>query len=346
MEPFNSAAAPPYETRDAGAPPAAGGGGDVSPLYMEHEQRLFRTTDAMLPRIESPGMWRALNPQLSVTADPFAGVRGPFAFSPEDLAGSVARVKEEGYYQTRPAVPAELCRKLSEGVKNIVAAGIHPIFLAVYDEFWQVTARLSPLLAPILGERYRVLDEIWVFFVDPANAGSGWTPHRDYTTFEGARARGGIRADGRPTVVTVWIPVTDAEPSNGCMYVLPVNLDPNLPAQPSMEMAARPGEAAPRLQDVRALPAPAGSVLTWNLFLLHWGARASRHAPHPRISIAFYFHSDDIEPVADGLCALEGELPFQERLARVGRALLRYEHELPADMAELSHTLARGARAS
>jgi hypothetical protein len=321
----------------------------AEPRYMEHEQRLFQSRgqmDAMLARIQSPEMWRALNPQLSLTDHPFAGAREPFAFAPDDRAGSVARIKEEGYYQTRPAVEAELCRRLSEGVQNIAAAGIHPIFLGVYDEFWQVAARLSPLLAPILGERYRVLDEIWVFLVDPANAGSGWPPHRDYTTFDSPRARDGMRADGRPTVVTVWIPVTDAEPSNGCMYVLPANLDPNLPARPSIGMAARPGEAAPRLQDVRALPAPAGSVLTWNIFLLHWGGSASRHAPHPRISLAFYFHSDEVEPVAEGLCALEGELPFQERLARVGRALLRYEHELPADVAELSHTLARGARAS
>ena len=318
----------------------------AAPPYMEHERRLFQSTvplEAMLSRITSPETWTALNPQLSLTSHPFAGVREPYAFSPDDLARSVARVKEEGYFQTRPTVPVGLCERLAQGVQNLISAGIHPVFLAAYDEFWQMAASLSPFVAPILGEGYQVLDEFWVFYVDPGKAASGWPPHRDYVSFPGRR--GGMRADGRPTVATVWIPVTDATPSNGCMYVLPTNLDPSLPAQPSAEMTPRPGNGVESLQDVRALPAPAGSVLTWNIFLLHWGGRSSRHAPHPRISVGFYFQSRDVEPLSDDAHDLRGELSLGERLARVGQAILSYQNQLPADVVELSRALGRSGRA-
>jgi len=40
-------------------------------------------------------------------------------------------------------------------------------------------------------------------------------------------------------------------------------------------------------QDIRALPAVAGSVLCWNHAVLHWGGRSNERAPHPHISLAF-----------------------------------------------------------
>jgi ectoine hydroxylase-related dioxygenase (phytanoyl-CoA dioxygenase family) len=129
---------------------------------------------------------------------------------------------------------------------------------------------------------------------------------------------GTVGLDGRPTLLTVWIPYTDATPENGCIYALPTSLDPNLPNHQEIRMV-------PHAQYVTALPADAGSIVAWNQFILHWGGRCSPYAPHPRISTGIYFQSS-AEPDYRRAVPFDAPLPFETRLTLIANAFRRY-HE-------------------
>jgi hypothetical protein len=118
-------------------------------------------------------------------------------------------------------------------------------------------------------------------------------------------------------LLTIWIPFTDATPLNSCIYVLPLSLDPNYPANTR-------ALTIDRFQDIRALPAKAGSVLGWNQYLLHWGSRSCSRAEQARISWGIYFQSGDValfDPLAR---KLRGRLTFEERLVFIATAIARY----------------------
>jgi ectoine hydroxylase-related dioxygenase (phytanoyl-CoA dioxygenase family) len=49
-----------------------------------------------------------------------------------------------------------------------------------------------------------------------SKAGESFTlPHRDYPFSEAFDGK------GRPAIMNVWVPITDATLDNGCMYVVP-----------------------------------------------------------------------------------------------------------------------------
>src|SRR5262249_2352546 len=97
----------------------------------------------------------------------------------------------------------------------------------------------------------------------------------------------------------------------------------------------------PNPQDIRALPATAGSVFAWNQALLHWGSRASRLGREPRVSVAFEFQRGDQpaieQPLLDPLCAPT----FEERIGLIAKLMLQYNHmhKLSPELTELARVL-------
>jgi hypothetical protein len=263
----------------------------------------------------SADYWRELCSWLSVTDDPFTSASTPYQISPELARELVDQLVEEGYFQSPPIVPRAEVDRLAEAVSTVVAAGFHPLFATVYDQFWDLLSALRAVLEPLLGPGFQVVPDYWLWHVDPRSEGRGWAPHRDHQ-FETT-----ARTDGRPTLITVWLPLTDATPLNSCMYVLPLSRDPRY----------RDGslsECIDHLQDIRALPAEAGSVLGWNQDILHWGSRGSRRASHPRVSWGIYCQSGDVPPY--WYCRPpSGRLTFEERLGFIGAALNRYSRSFP-----------------
>jgi ectoine hydroxylase-related dioxygenase (phytanoyl-CoA dioxygenase family) len=179
----------------------------------------------------------------------------------------------------------------------------------------------------MLGENYRVLGDFWIWCISSRTASAGWRPHRDYQF----RKRMTVRDDGTPLIVTVWIPFTDATPLNGCIYLLPMSRDPNVPDRLlSFEI--------PNLQDVRALPAQAGSVLAWNQYVLHWGGAASTWADGPRMSTGIYAQAADVPLFTDKPVDFDQDLPFARRLSLISANLLLYqnEHRFPPEVVEVA----------
>jgi hypothetical protein len=280
-----------------------------------------------LAQIESPDLWRRINPHLTISDTPFADRRTAYDFSSRDIQRAQLQICEDGYLHSGPGVSAGDCQALSTAIEHIVEARYHPMFLAVYDEYWRVMQGIAPLLTPILGTHYRVLGDFWIWCISHQTANAGWRPHRDHQF----RQRTTLRDDRTPMIVTVWIPFTDATPLNGCMYLLPLPRDPNFPDRPDAFDASS-------LQDVRALPAQAGSVLAWNQYVLHWGGTASKWADGPRMSTGIYVQAGDVPLFTDKPVDFGQALPFAKRLALVASNMLLYQRTLhfPPEFVEIA----------
>jgi len=258
-------------------------------------------------QIVDPEYWRALNPHLSITSHPFTGSLPEREISPSHGKQCVETLQDDGYFQTPPLILASETDQLLKGVKRVVAEGFPSLFTCVYDEFYRLFAGLSQVLSPILGAGYlMVLEGFWCFYIDVGEKHSGTSPHRDSLGPDPRVASGEL-----PGLVNIWIPLTDAFPLNSCIYALPASRDQCYRHPPSDHGIG--GEFD--LQDIRALPALAGSVLGWSTHLVHWGSRSSQRASHPRASIAVYFQRRDLPPFDMRVLEMDGEAGFEERLS-------------------------------
>src|SRR5262249_5447257 len=149
-------------------------------------------------------------------------------------------------------------------------------------EYWLLYHKLKHVLAHLLGADFKVRPDFWAWYLNPSKSESGWPPHRDGDP-------DGLLPDGRSKSLTIWIPLTDSTPLNGCMYVVPRDRDPTY-------NTFQRDEWRHELADVRALPAAAGSVLGWNTEVLHWGSHSAPRARQPRISVALEFQRADVPP--------------------------------------------------
>ena len=145
----------------------------------------------------------------------------------------------------------------------MVSRNLPPVFATVYDEFWELFHHFSVLCRPILGEEPFLPPSIWIWYLNQNQEDAGFPPHRDRPDLRPAPGE-------LPKSMTVWAPLTDATPLNGCMYIVPAYLD---------EGYLKDNDTiTPELHNVRALPAPAGSALLWNQRMLHWGGKSSQRA--------------------------------------------------------------------
>lgn len=260
-----------------------------------------------------PEYWTNLVSGMSISTNGGPKIQ-PVQLGEECIRETYASVIREGYFNLDAVFDVSRIQTMAGVVKSLVKASCPPVFAFVFDEFWKTCGQLSSLLQALLGKQYCQLPDFWAWHVDPANESSGWRPHRD-------KGFGALNPDGSPKSFTVWIPLTEATPLNGCMYVVPAHLDP-----PSRYQNEEDRRMPANLQDVRALPAKPGAVLGWNQSILHWGARSSRRATEPRISFACEFQRGDIEPYNRPLLDPVQPPPFELRLALIGKQILQYRH--------------------
>jgi hypothetical protein len=258
--------------------------------------------------------WLEINPELSISHSSHLP-ESKADISAEQIESAIARIKQEGYFQMEGLLPAEDVDRLRVGVERLVQRGIRPVFILVYDQVWQMFQRLSPLLSAILGENYRQFPGFWAWHLDPKQQERGWKPHVDRTDSP-------LRSDRMTDTVNIWIALTEATPLNGCMYIVPANLDP------TYGTTERPTEYQQGLdlQSIRALPAKAGSVLCWNGLVYHWGGSCSDRATHARISIANDFQRGDVGAYEQPLLDPFAQLSLSDRLGLIGLQTLRYRH--------------------
>ena len=253
--------------------------------------------------------WQDLNPGLHIASPGFVP---PIEVPEETAAGFRSRILKEGHLQAEGMMLEPSFDSLAAAVKVLVANDLPPPFAFVYDEFWRPFFRIHNLLKYILGHTYAMLPDFWVWHVSPEKSESGWRPHRD-------KGHHALFEDGTPKSLTVWLPLTAATPLNGCLYIVPADRDPTYRTE-------RENEWTFAIPDIRALPAKAGDLLMWNQAVLHWGAHACERATDPRISMAFEFQRDDIEPFNQPLLPACRLLSFEARLALICKQILQYQH--------------------
>lgn len=267
-----------------------------------------------LQSVLSPDFWRKLNPQLTITEQGSKQPLAAFDIHHERWPEYLQQLREEGYLQWDRILPSDLVSLLSATVVNLHNYGINPTFAFVYDIFWDVARRLRQVLGPVLGDDYRQLPDFWIWYIDPARQEAGWRPHRDRIHCNP------LLDDGMPKSLTIWTALTDATPLNGCIYLLPANLDEDYHQFDDRNSVVNP-------QGIRALPANAGSILMWNQRVIHWGGTSSPRAKEPRISFAIEFQRADERPYNEPLLYFPDELmPFDMRLMFVAKQFLQYTH--------------------
>src|SRR5208337_1873305 len=176
-----------------------------------------------LDRVEDIDYWRRIDPTVSISEYPFRGLENSQTVSPEVLESQAAWLREEGYFQTDPMVPAAMLREMAECIDVVRKAGFPPLFALVYDAFHVAFRHFHPIIKNIIGETYYIIPNYWVYYIEPSDAGKGFEPHRD------AEYPDTIDASGMPTVITLWVAVTDATPLNSCMYLVPRTATPITP---------------------------------------------------------------------------------------------------------------------
>jgi hypothetical protein len=222
------------------------------------------------------------------------------------------RVMVEGYFGDEDPGLLTPSLALADAVKKCVTLDLPPVFIFMFDETWECFFRLHPVLASLLGADYRLLPDFWTWHVDPAKQESGWKPHRD-------KGKVSLAEDGSPLSLTVWIPLSDANPLNGCMYVVPANADATYRTPQEKILHVLPTK-------VRAVPAKPGEYLCWNQALYHWGAPASSFGTEPRISMALEFQRGDIAPFNKPLLEPLKFPDFASRQALIAKQVLQYRH--------------------
>lgn len=278
---------------------------------MSSTQHLEPNVNELLQTIIKPEYWQRINPGLSIGLD---SKTDPLSIDEDEVATIERNLIVEGYFQIDQLLPLHEVRQLGAAVTRLHERKCPIVFAFVYDEFWKVCRQLVPHLGRILTNPYYQLPDFWVWHVDPQTQGTGWRPHRD-------KGFGSLLPGGAPKSLTVWIPLTDATPLNGCMYVVPAHLDP-----PSLYANKEDKRMPENLQDVRALPIAVGGVLAWNQAILHWGGRSSQRAREPRISFACEFQRSDVEAYNRPLLDPHQPPPFEQRLGLIGKQVLQYRH--------------------
>jgi hypothetical protein len=253
--------------------------------------------------------WAALNPGLKIE-EPQVGPL--FTIDDAERQELWNELLTEGWFHLGPRLPPEQTARMAAAVVTLKRAFIPPVFAYVYDDFWNLGGYLAAFLGALLDPGFRMLPDFWAWCVDPGGAEKGWRPHRD-------RGFESLLPNGLPRSLSIWVPLTEATPWNGCMYVLPACRDTHYRARTR-------GTDVANVQDVRALPAEPGSVLGWNQALLHWGGRSSARAAEPRVSFSIEYQRSDSPAFNAPLLDPLAPPAFEQRLALIGKQILQYRH--------------------
>jgi hypothetical protein len=264
-------------------------------------------------QIHTCEFWQLRAPRLHIDDKSFLKSVTNLQLTNSEQQQMAALLKEEGYLQSSADFGVDF--ELMVGtVRSLSSSNLSPVFAFVYDEFWYLFLKLHVLHAALLGGKYFFLPAFWVWNVDPKKNDSGWKPHRD-------RGRNSLFDDGVPKSLTTWIPLSEATPLNGCIYIVPALHDPIYATAEDLNWKSHL-----EFQSIRALPAKPGDFFIWNQEVLHWGGRTSSRATESRVSIAFELQRADVPAFVEPLIDPFDIPPFETRLKLIAKLLLRYRN--------------------
>jgi len=273
-------------------------------------------------QLKNIDFWRTLNPQLSITTNKLKC--SPLAGIDEKCLSKVSdSLWQDGYLNCQALYSEEELSPLRLAMEHFHEQGIPQAFIYVYDETWSLFLKARTLLCNFLGDDYRILPHFWAWYIEPGK-GKGWPPHRD------SADQSVIELYGQEMLVSLslWLPLTEATPENGCMSVLPLSCEREYDT-PVTDPSQIP------LQDILCLPARAGSLLGWRQDLFHWGGRSHNSAKTPRLSLSLEFQNAGLDPLCEPLLDPQHPPTPQERLDLIIQQFDKYRHiaDLPDNFA-------------
>lgn len=273
--------------------------------------------EAMQRRFEEaldPDRWRQLVPFGSIGEEQRVGDEAA-QLCEEDSAREERRLARDGYFRLHGVFDPGRISRMRRIVEAVRADGWPVAFAFVFDDFWTIAR--SPAVAAFLertvGEGYFQNTVVWAHWVWGGRGAAGWSPHDDYR-------------DSGETFLSLWIPLSDATVDNGCMFLLPAAASREVSTAVEEQRDLAPRAFRRLLQEVIALPVPAGSLIGWRGDLVHWGG-ANAGGVEPRLSLALEFRSRDAKasrfesPLIDPRASLP---PFRLRLFAIVKALREY----------------------
>lgn len=275
-----------------------------------------------IPRLSSIDYWTALIPDMAVTEYPFQDRKPELDTGSINPARYVEQMRLEGYVNLEGVLPGARMERMAQVILRLAEEGLPPVFCFVYDDFWQIFRDIAPVMSPIIGEDYMLSLNRWAWNIPPSEEYCGFRPHRDMVGDEFP----GLRDDGLPMITTAWIALRDVSASNACIYVLPQNRDPNVP-----DNLMKMGVPYKHLQDIRALPARAGSIMSWNSNVLHWGGRGSSWIDTPRINIGCYLMRAEGSTLTGVKTDPSQPVTLDFRLGAIATVMARYDADTITD---------------
>lgn len=296
---------------------------------MSQVDRPILTLSAFFREVESQSFWREAVPVLHLDQpahrghERLAAMASPLSRADNDC------LRTNGYVRLESVLDPPLAASLAHAIITLRSRNLHPTFVYVYDETWLVLDVLRPYLAQLLGYDLDVLADAWAWHIDPRTDPGGWPIHRGW--YEDVRD-----ATGAPSLVNVWIALTDATEHNACIHLVPLSRDPHYPA--NLHNLNTLEERA------LALPIRAGSALLWNANAAHWGGACDPSFHQPRISLSFTVRRRGA--LAPEIPSVHPPLTFQERLDLIADQFEIYgDKELTPDRPEMRWAaLVRGMR--
>ncbi|MEH6402240.1 MAG: phytanoyl-CoA dioxygenase family protein [Sneathiella sp.] len=258
--------------------------------------------------------WERLCPNLTI-GKPVSKNFSPF--SDTMLAEIADGFWDKGYLKIPSVIKAPELERLVTAFQIFDKADIPPAYLYIYDQPWALFESLRHLIGHLLGTEYALLPNLWAWHLRKPGA-TGWPPHRDCdseTVFS-------VGPDQMLMSLSLWVPLTNVDQENGCIFVVAREDEKNLEHDQELELEMLTPYATP-------LPVPAGSVLGWPQDLIHWGGVYSEGAKEPRMSLSFEFQNTSFAPLAEPLLSTENPPSFEQRVSLIQAQFEKYKHIAP-----------------
>jgi hypothetical protein len=202
------------------------------------------------------------------------------------------------------------CEPMRQAIDVLLAEGLPAVFVYLADPIWALGERVRQRVSTVTGRPYVLVADAWAWRID--RSARGWPPHRGWARSVLDRAS--------PELVNAWVALSDVEVDRSCMHVVPLDADPDYPAQL---------DRAPASSAALALPASAGDALFWNANTLHWGGSCAPSARGPRFSCSFSLVREDANGFALERLHLSRGLDRSARLELIADQIATYGENKP-----------------
>jgi len=241
-------------------------------------------------------------------------------------------LREQGFSLVdSPIADEDQISKLRNGIEHLQQKLRLPAsFILLFDITWKVAAKSKQMLADSTLESNRFQFDILAWFIE----NDGFSPHRDRqpegdttpASFDGEDAK----------FVTNWIAITEANPQNSCLYMIPKSQDPGYFAGDTEDAdplrVALPSKES--YQHIRAMPRQAGQSVMFTHRVIHWGSKRAPNTDLPcRIALSFVCSDPTYEkPYVEPNYFENGQTPpFRIRLLLVCAQMLIYYQRFDLD---------------